>query len=202
MNEGYVKFQSNWTKEAIHIHGKIFASLNKCRSKLYQLKLLGMYLDGIGYGNISVKTSSNTFYITGSATGQYPSLEMKHYAEVLSYSFAQNSLSCVGLTQASAESLTHASVYETVPEANAVIHVHCLWLWEKLLGYYPTTSSEIGYGTPEMALAVQALAKETANRANKLIVMGGHKEGILTYGQNLEEATNEIINIYNQYRNE
>lgn len=202
MNEGYIKFQCNWTKEEIRIPEETFVALEKYRSDLYQLGLIGMYPDGIGFGNISVKNSSSSFYITGSATGQYPSLRMEHYAEVLSYDFAQNSLSCVGLTKASAESLTHAAVYEALPETAAVVHIHCLWLWEKLLNNYPTTSPEIEYGTPEMATAVQELAKDAATQADKIIVMGGHREGILAFGRTLEEATNEILKIYNRYQND
>ena len=202
MNEGYVKYQCNWTKEEIGIPEEIFKSLEKYRSDLYKLGLIGMYSDGIGFGNISVQSPPNTFYITGSATGQFANLRTHHYAKVLSYSFVQNSLTCVGLTKASAESLTHAAVYEVVTEVKAVVHIHCFWLWEKLLNNYPTTSSEIEYGTPEMAEAVQALAKTLRPNDEKIIVMGGHREGILAFGRDLEEATNQIIKIYNRYQND
>jgi ribulose-5-phosphate 4-epimerase/fuculose-1-phosphate aldolase len=202
MNEGYVKYQCNWTKEEIGIPEEIFQSLEKYRSDLYKLGLIGMYPDGIGFGNISVQSSPNTFYITGSSTGQFANLGTHHYAKVLSYSFVQNSLTCVGLTKASAESLTHGAVYEVVPEAKAVVHIHCFWLWKKLLNNYPTTSSEIEYGTPEMAEAVQALAKTLRPNDEKIIVMGGHREGILAFGRDLEEATNQIIKIYNRYQND
>jgi len=202
MNEGYVKFQCNWTKEEIDIPEEVFYSLEQHRSHLYQLGLIGMYPDGIGFGNISVQSSTDTFYITGSATGQFPKLEKCHFSEVLSYSFAQNSLNCIGLTKASAESLTHAAIYEAAPEARAVVHIHCLWLWEQLLNNCPTTSPVIEYGTPEMAEAVQTLAKELRHNDEKIIVMGGHQDGILAFGKNLEEATNQIIKIYNLYHND
>lgn len=202
MNEGYIKFQCNWTKEEVHIPEETLATLEKWRADLYQLGLIGMYPDGIGFGNISIKSSSGSFYITGSATGQFPSLDKCHYAEVLSYSFAENRINCAGLTKASAESLTHAAVYEAVDEAGAVVHVHCLWLWEKLLNNYPTSSPEIEYGTPEMAIAVQRLAKDTATQEGKIIMMGGHREGILAFGRTLEEATNEILKIYNRSQND
>lgn len=202
MNEGYVKFQCNWKKKEIDIPEEIFNSLEQHRSYLYQLGLIGMYPDGIGFGNISVKSSHNTFYITGSATGQFTNLTKYHYAEVLSYSFSENALQCSGMTKASAESLSHAAIYEAAPEAKAVVHIHCLSLWEQLLNSYPTTSSEFEYGTPEMAEAVQTLAKELRHNDKKIIVMGGHQEGILAFGRNLEEATNQIIKIYNLYQND
>lgn len=202
MTEGYIKFQCNWEQEEMRIPEKMFLSLEKERSRLYQLSLIGMYPDGIGFGNISVRTKGSSFIITGSATGQFNKLDQSHYSLVSAYNFANNSILCKGLTKASAESLTHAAVYEMLPEVGAVVHVHCLWLWERLLNNYPTTSGEIEYGTPEMALAVQSLAAELVSSDKKIIIMGGHREGILAFGKNLEEATTQIIKIYNRYQND
>lgn len=201
MTEGYIKFNCTWEQKEISIPENIFEDLQLHRSKLYKLELIGIYPDGIGFGNISVKKESD-FIITGSTTGQFVKLEKSHYAQVSNYSFEQNSITCSGLTKASAESLTHAAVYEALPEVGAVVHVHCLWLWEKLLNNYPTTSGEIEYGTPEMALAVKELAETMSQKTEKIIVMGGHREGILAFGKNLEEATSEIINIFNRYKND
>jgi len=202
MTEGYIKFQCNWANEEIQIPKEIFLSLEKERSRLYKLGLIGMYPDGIGFGNISVRAEGCTFLITGSATGQFNTLNQSHYSLVSAYHFAGNSISCKGLTKASAESLTHAAVFEALPKVGAVVHVHCLWLWEKLLNDYPTTSEEIEYGTPEMALAVQNLATEMGMSDEKIIIMGGHREGILVFGKDLEEATTQIIKIYNRYQND
>lgn len=202
MTEGYIKFKCNWENEEIQIPEEIFLSLEKERSRLYKLGLIGMYPDGIGFGNISVRTNESSFVVTGSATGQFNTLSQSHYSLVSAFNFSNNSISCKGLTKASAESLTHAAVYEALPEVGAVVHVHCLWLWEKLLNNYPTTSAKIEYGTPEMALAVQSLAAEMVMSDEKIIVMGGHREGILAFGKNLEETTNQIIKIYNRYQND
>jgi len=202
MAEGYIKFQCNWVNEEIQIPEEIFLSLEKERSRLYKFGLIGMYPDGIGFGNISVRTEESSFLITGSATGQFSSLDLSHYASVSAYSFSGNSIECKGLTKASAESLTHAAVYEALPEVGAVVHVHCLWLWGKLLNHYPTTSGEIEYGTPEMAEAIRTLAAELGMSDEKIIIMGGHREGILAFGENLEEATTQIIKIYNRYQND
>ena len=203
MTEGYIKYQCNWQPAEIIIPDEQFEALTKVRRQLFDLGLIGVYPDGIGFGNISVRENDGkSFFITGSATGQFTELEQKHYARVVDYSFAENWLLCVGLTKASAESLTHAAVYETLPEIGAVVHIHCLWLWKKLLHINPTTSSEIEYGTPEMAGAISRLVSETGNARQKVLVMGGHEEGILAFGRSLEEATNEILNIYNQYKHD
>lgn len=200
MTEGYIKFSCNWIQKEFPFQEEIYEELESARTKLRTLGLIGMYPDGIGFGNISVKTDdSKSFIITGSATGQFDKLDQSHYALVTGYDFKRNSISCTGFTKASAESLTHAAVYESIPEVGAVVHVHCLWLWEKLLNDYPTTSAEIEYGTPEMAYAVGKLASEING---KIIVMGGHREGILAFGSNLIEATTEIIKIYNFYQND
>ena len=200
MTEGYIKFNCNRTQKEFPFQEEIFNQLEAARTKLFALGLIGMYPDGIGFGNISVKSDDNkSFIITGSATGQFEKLDQSHYALITGYDFEKNSISCTGLTKASAESLTHAAIYESLPEVGAVVHVHCLWLWEKLLNNYPTTSAEIEYGTPEMAYSVGKLSSEINE---KIIVMGGHREGILAFGSNLTEATTEIINIYNLYQND
>jgi L-ribulose-5-phosphate 4-epimerase len=202
MNEGYIKFNCNWEQKEIQIPDEIFEKLESARSKLYKLGLIGMYPDGIGFGNISVKsTEGRGFIITGSATGQYDRLDLKNYALVTAYDFTRNSISCTGLTKASAESLSHAAVYESVPEACAVVHIHSLELWERYLNLIPTTSTDIEYGTPEMAKSIKQLISEM-NGDKKVIVMGGHREGILAFGSNLEEATSEILKIYNRYSND
>ena len=202
MNEGYVKFNCTWQQEEIQIPDEILRQLDYSRTKLYGLGLIGMNSEGIGYGNISVKSAEGTgFIITGSATGQYARLEPKHYAMVTGYNFDQNRIFCSGMTKASAESLSHAAVYESVPEVGAVVHIHSLGLWERLIDVFPTTSAEIEYGTPEMAMAIKQLIADM-NGHEQVIVMGGHREGILAFGRNLIEATSEILKIYNQYSND
>jgi ribulose-5-phosphate 4-epimerase/fuculose-1-phosphate aldolase len=201
MTEGYIKFNCIWKNQEILISEKLFLTLEKERSKLYELGLIGMYPEGIGFGNISVRTGVGaSFIITGSTTGQFPKLNPSQYALVTDYSFKTNTVLCSGLTRASAESLSHAAVYEAIPEVGAVVHVHSMCLWNKLMNNFPTTSSEIEYGTPEMAIAVQLLVSGMKKNDKKIIAMGGHKEGILAFGSNLNEATSQIINIYNQYK--
>lgn len=203
MTEGYIKYKCNWQQTEITIQGEQFKALTKVRRQLYDLGLIGVYPDGIGFGNISVRENNgNSFIITGSATGQFIELEQKHYARVTACSFAENSLSCIGLTKASAESLSHAAVYESLSDVGAVVHIHCLWLWEKLLNVFPTTSSEIKYGTPEMAGAISKLVSGMKQSDDKIVIMGGHQEGILAFGRSLEVATNEILKIYNRYKHD
>jgi len=203
MTEGYIKFNCDWEQKDFQIENKTFSQLETSRTKLYELGLIGMYPDEIGFGNISVRSGeSSSFIITGSTTGQFPKLNRSHYALVRGYNFAKNLISCTGLTKASAESLSHAAVYEALPQVGAVVHIHCLWLWEKLLNVLPTTFGDIEYGTPEMAMAIQKLVLQMRITEEKIVVMGGHREGILAFGNTLKEATNQIIKTFNQYKND
>ena len=200
MTEGYIKFNCIWQKGEIHIQDETFTQLESARSELYALGLIGMYPDGIGFGNLSVRSDDAVhFIISGSATGAFARLEQSDYALVTDCHIIKNTIFCTGQTKASSESLTHAAIYQALPEASAVVHVHCLWLWKKLLNDFPSTQAKIEYGTPEMADAVGKLASAINGTEEKIIVMGGHREGILTFGSNLAEATSQIINIYNRY---
>jgi len=201
MIDGNIKFNCNWLKEDIQFQKEIYAQIESARSKIYALGLIRIYPNGIGYGNISIRgADKGTFIISGSATGGLEHLKQSDYALVTDYNISKNTISCTGLIQASSESLTHAGIYQSCLEVGAVLHVHCLWLWNILLNAYPTTSVEIEYGTPEMADAVGKLALEIKDREEKIIVMGGHHEGILVYGSTLKEAIVQLLNIYNRYK--
>jgi predicted alpha/beta-hydrolase family hydrolase len=165
-----------------------FDELNKCRSKLRQLGLIGVDANGIGFGNVSLKDSPNGFHITGSGTGEVSELTPADYTKVIAYDFARNWLRCEGPAIASSESLTHASVYESEPAAGAVIHAHHARLWTTLLNHAPTTAKTVAYGTPEMAYAVQDLFKNSEVKEKKIFVMGGHEEGVVTFGKTPGEA--------------
>jgi L-ribulose-5-phosphate 4-epimerase len=203
MTEGTIKFNCIRDFKEFQFQEKIYGMLEDSRSKLYALGLIGMYPDGIGFGNISARyKDGQSFIISGSATGGFANLKQSDYALVTKYSISENTVFCSGQTKASSESMTHAAIYKSLPEVGAVVHVHCFWLWGKLMNDFPSTSSEIEYGTPEMADAVGRLASEIYENDGKIIVMGGHQEGILVFGSNLIEATAQIINIYDRYKHD
>jgi len=193
--EGYIKFDCKWIKSD-PIPAEELIEINQCRGKLYNLGLIGVYSNGIGFGNISTRVGdSNNFIITGSATGNLKSLNEKHYTRVTDFNFKKNSLICKGPIKASSESLSHAAVYSVNPEAGAVIHIHNLNFWEKLIDNVPTTLRNVEYGTPEMAEGIERLFKDTDVKNEKILVMGGHKEGIISFGKDLREAYNKIYKL-------
>lgn len=192
MDEGYIKFNCNWIpSNDIPLH-KV-TELNVWRDRLYKKGLIGAYSDGIGFGNISMKWNEKAFLISGTATGGLAKLNESHYSLVTNFSLSTNSITCKGPVKASSESLTHASIYESSATANAVIHIHNLNMWNSLIHKVPTTNVNIPYGTPEMANEIRRLFEESPLSIEKLIVMGGHQEGIISFGQDLEEAGRVLI---------
>ena len=192
MDEGYIKFNCTWIPSNDISLNKA-AVLNMWREIMYKKGLIGMYPDGIGFGNISMRCGEKTFLISGTATGGLARLSESHYSLVTSYNLNTNSVTCVGPLKASSESLTHALIYECSAAANAVIHIHNLDLWNRFIHHVPTTSENISYGTPEMANEIKRLFDETALAKDKMIVMGGHREGIISFGKDLEEAGSILI---------
>jgi L-ribulose-5-phosphate 4-epimerase len=192
MDEGYIKFNCNWIPSNDIPLNKV-AILNVWREIMYKKGLIGVYPDGIGFGNISMRCNEKTFLISGTATGRLATLSESHYSLVTNYNLSTNSVTCAGPLKASSESLTHALIYECSAATNAVIHIHNLNLWNRFIHHVPTSSENIFYGTPEMANEIKRLFDETALSKEKIIVMGGHPEGIISFGKDLEEAGSILI---------
>lgn len=187
MDEGYIKYHCNWIKENI-IQPEQILDINKWRKRLMDQGYLGMYDNGIGYGNISVRLQDTIFMISGSATGGISALTTEHYAVVTDFDLSKNELTCKGMTIASSESLTHAAIYSCSKELNAIVHVHHKEKWNKLLHQSATTNASIAYGTPAMAYAIQDLITQQKVGSNNIIAMAGHEDGLISFGHSLEEA--------------
>lgn len=191
IDEGYIKFNLNHQVTDIEIPEDIFEALTNRRTDLHKLNLVGETPEGIGFGNISQKYKDG-FFITGSATGAKRILNMEGYAFVSSYSFQLNSVDSLGRTNASSESLSHAAIYECNKEINSVIHIHSAELWDKYKNVLPTTSEDIGFGTPEIAMEIKNLLLNVENYNKGIVIMGGHKDGIISFGKTIDEAGEKI----------
>jgi ribulose-5-phosphate 4-epimerase/fuculose-1-phosphate aldolase len=192
MNEGVIKFKCEWIQSA-PLEAHWIEQIDPWRTQLFKHRLIGMYPDGIGYGNISIRVNKDQFIISGSATGGIPQLTNLHYTKVTEYNLEQNSLTAVGPIIASSESLSHAAVYACNESIGAVMHVHNADLWDTLINKIPTTHAHIEYGTPAMAFDIMRLYNETDIPQKKIMVMAGHPEGIIAFGKNLEEAGSILL---------
>lgn len=160
---------------------------------MYNKGLIGIDGQGIGYGNISQRLNEGEFIITGSATGAIETLTNQHYTVVTKSDVCRNVVFAKGPIIASSESMTHAVLYSCDPEINSVVHVHNRQLWEQLIDVVPTTSSLIEYGTPQMAAEMQRLFETSELPYCRILVMGGHKDGIVAFGKTSEEACSVIF---------
>ena len=197
-DEGQVKFESD-LYECVPPSEWDVEEVNLWRDRLYALGYIGAYADGTGYGNISIRPAHlRQFIITGTSTGKIPLLLPEHFTRVSSYSIDRNSVVCEGRIHASSESMTHAAVYACAPDVRAVIHIHSMEHWQRLLNRIPTTDPSAAYGTPGMAREIRRLFEETDFPIGKVMVMGGHEEGILSYGATLKEAGRRLLETLEQ----
>ncbi len=186
-SEGVIKFH------LAHEHGpalpgEMTAELRAWFIILRKLALLGQdperYL-GYAYGNLSVRTSGG-FIVTGTQTSSKKELDLEDFARVRDFDTHSNRLASEGPCPPSSEAMTHGAVYQALPRAGAVFHVHSPQIWRKAktLGL-PETDATIEYGTPQMAEAVIALLR---NDPAPVFSMGGHEDGIVAWGENAVEA--------------
>lgn len=200
IDEGYVKYESHWRKTAA-LDNPLIATLNEWRRPLYAAGLIGHYADeDIGYGNISARIAADRrFIISGTQTGHLPELSGEHYALVTGYDIDLNRVFSTGATQASSESLTHAAIYELDPDIGAVVHVHSAKLWSRLINTVATTDARTAYGTPDMAREFRRLFLETDFSASRIAVMAGHESGLISIGENMQEASENILSRHAQF---
>lgn len=196
IDEGYIKYLSDWTRGPAPDHAET-SLLTKWRRPLHAAGLVGHYTDlDVGYGNISVRfRGTSQFVISGTQTGELADTCGDHYALVTGYDIGRNQVSCVGPVEASSEALTHAALYELNPGIGAVVHIHDRRMWNELLHRAPTTADDIGYGTPEMAEEFARLYRETEFPHRGIAVMAGHDEGIVCIGKSLEQAASRMLRL-------
>ncbi len=196
IDEGCIKYQSIWTKAAVP-DASATEELETWRQPLFDAGLIGEYDEyGISYGNISIRCGEpGQFLISGTQTGHLARTDKSHYALVTSWSLQSNLVSCVGLVQASSEAMTHAAIYQLDEHIGAVVHVHSRDLWRDYMNSLPTTDPSVPYGTPEMADEFCRLYRDTDFRRTQLAVMGGHEDGLLSFGTTLEDAATRVLDL-------
>ena len=193
IDEGYTKYACDWQQTAPLPEAAV-AELNEWRNRLYGAGLIGYYeQEGVGYGNVSIRTAGREFIVSGTQTGHIAQTSAQHYARVTDYSIGANRVTCRGAVQASSEALTHAAIYELNIAIGGIAHVHSATLWHTYLDQLPTTNPAVAYGTPAMAREFRRLYREAALAETGVAVMGGHAEGIVAFGAGIAEAAGRIL---------
>ena len=193
--EGVVKYSFQHVSAPIKVPPEM-AELLSWRKRLRTLDLIGADAHGVGYGNISVRLyASPRFLITASQSSGLIDVEPRHFAIISVIDLDRNSLRSTGETQPSSESLTHAALYQVDGAIRAVVHVHSTAIWHAWRNKLPTTREDVPYGTPEMAYEMFHLHKRSVIVKQGVIVMGGHQDGVIAFGQSLAQAAGEILKL-------
>ncbi len=183
-----------------------YQDLEFYRSKLFNLELIGEYPnEKIGYGNLSsvrdyvqyYKSNHPQFIITGTQTGKYKILNGSHYTRVLDYNIETLHIQMMGPIEASSEALTHAAIYESNHQIQAVFHIHSSPIWKKMIeDKSDHTDADIPYGTALMAMATQ---KCIGKKSYGTFCMHGHEDGVVIYGRSIKEAGQLTLDLYDKY---
>lgn len=201
--DGVIKFDLVFC-EAAAVPDCVLTKLNRWRSILWQQALIGQdpaRYEGCGFGNVSQRIGDlnaprgkRSFMISGTQTGHLQELDDSHYAHVKTYDAASNAVSAEGPVKPSSESLTHGMIYDLDKDIRVVLHVHSpdIWLAANRLGI-PVTDTAVPYGSPGMAEEVQRLFNETDVREKKIFSMGGHEDGVISFGTTVEEVGDILL---------
>lgn len=193
-DDGVIKFNFQ-LKVGPKVEESDFLALEKWRAIFFRMNFIGEYQpEAIGFGNLSKRTSQDSFIITGSQTGKHAQLQREQYCKVIQCEPKKQKVVALGTVPPSSESLTHFAIYSTSPHINFVFHIHHDLFWEKMLnGDYDKTPDGIPYGTTEMA---EETAKIIGNNVSGIFAMAGHEGGIISYGRTAEEAGRIILDTY------
>lgn len=161
---------------------------------------------GVGFGNLSGRLpplqgppGARAFLVTGTQTGGLPSLSLADLCVVTRYDPECNWVKSFGLVWPSSESMTHGVLYDAHPAIRYVFHGHSPSIWEQARALdLAITDPAVDYGTPAMCHQVQRLLRDPEVIRKRVLVMGGHRDGILAFGETAEEAGRALVDLLAQ----
>lgn len=185
--EGVIKFNLTFRTETLK--GVDVAQLSAWRTVLKELGLVGQTpgrYDGYGFGNISQRCADG-FVISGTQTGDLDAVTLDDYAVCDTWDLKRNAVDARGTIKPSSESLSHASIYDVHKSVTCALHAHSPDIWRNTIELgIAVTDESVAYGTPEMAEEVRRLIRDMDSPG--IFSMGGHEDGVFTFGRSLEEA--------------
>ena len=206
VEEGVVQFTADHREQPLSARrfGELAGHLASWRSIFAALSLVGQRADrydGAGYGNVSGRVGpfpgcrgARPFLVSGSQTGGLACVTLSDFVLVSRYSAERNHVISEGLLLPSSESMTHGALYDLGPQIRFVFHVHCPLIWRsaRTLGL-PLSDGRVPYGTPGMAREIVRLARETPLLERRILAMGGHEDGVITFGRTPSAAGSVLL---------
>jgi L-ribulose-5-phosphate 4-epimerase len=197
MNEGYIKFSCVKIRDTLENFPLQFEEFNQFRAYCCGLALIGMFENGIGYGNISVRINDTSrFIISGSKTGGKTALTKDDYCEIVSFNSEKNEVNYNGKIEPSSETMSHGSVYAANRSIKTIVHVHHAKIFNYLKeNNFHSTSKDALFGTVQLAHEIEELIKHSAERSG-IFYMEGHAEGVIAYSDSIENIRQLVGEIY------
>ena len=205
--EGVTRFEVEHETRVLdeRVYGETARVLAAWREVLARLGLIGRdpaRYQGLGYGNVSARVGpfgdvgrgQRRFLATGTQTGGRRTVTLADFCLVERYDLTRNRVRSLGPEPPSSESLTHGALYDIAPAARVVLHGHApeIWRHAPALGL-PVTRADIANGSPEMAIEVQRLYRESTLSGTGILAMGGHEDGVLAFGSSAGEAGETLV---------
>ncbi len=209
--DGVIQFQADHRPAALDplVHGAVADLLIAWRDHLFLAGLVGRDPNryaGVGFGNLSGRLppfqgppGARPFLVTGTQTGGLPSLTLADLCVVTRYDPKCNWVKSFGLVRPSSESMTHGVLYDAHPAIRYVFHGHSPAIWEQALALdLAITDPAVGYGTAAMCRQVKRLMRDPEVIRKRVLVMGGHRDGILAFGETAEETGLALVDLLAQ----
>jgi len=206
--EGVIRFRAYHRSAALdpQVHGIVGQPLIAWRNRLQGAGLVGCdpnRYGGVGFGNLSGRLppfpglpGARPFLITGTQTSGLPSLSLVDMCVVNRYDPKYNRVESLGLVRPSSESMTHGVLYDADPAIRYVFHGHSPVVWEQAWALdILVTDPAVEYGTPAMCREVERLLRDSAVARGRVLVMGGHRDGILAFGKTADDVGQTLMDL-------
>ncbi len=182
---------------------EILEKLIEFRAKLWDLKVIGQ-IGEVSFGNVSHRLSDSAFAISQSNTGGKRQLCSDEFfiVEIDNQDFSSLNFIRGSMTETrkpSRDTAIHGALYSASKEINVVVHFHHPFIWKDFYEVFPTTSENSPECSIELAKEVFNICKSLDLENSWIIILGSHKDGILTFGNNLETLEKKIISLLEKY---
>ncbi len=168
------------------------------RLLLRKLELLGQLpgrYEGLGFGNLSARDADrpDEFVITASQTSGNAEFDAEQLVRITHYNLERFWVDAAGSLPPSSETMTHAMIFAADPRISWVFHCHSPDLWQAAEALaLPCTAPEVGYGSPDMVLAVAELFERHQSRP-LLFATLGHEDGVFSCGASARDAGGLLV---------
>lgn len=199
--EGVVKYRPIFVNgKGIDYHE--IEDLNKWRQILRKKGLLGNS-DGVDFGNVGknliqsgLENGSHFLAVTESQTGHKKELTLRNYPVVTSYCPEENVATIIksqfGEIMPTSELPSYFAFLSADPNIRFIYHGHNRKMWENAERLnIPMTSKDAEYGSPKLHYDISVRFPDIKDIG--ILGMGGHKDGIFTWGDNADEAGNRML---------